>query len=280
MNYKKVELPSKLLTYKDVEEIKLRSLTGNDEKIIAYSNPSNLEVKFVDMLKTVVDGIDPLQLTFGDRTYLLLYLTVDSYGKEYGPVSFYCDNCFQEIHEIIDLNSFDVIKLPENFKQPYEVKLSTTSVYLRLLTVADEIKVLEKETENKNAWLYRYALTMVDQSKNIVEKEKFLENLSLKDLALIKAFHRKFEHGPDMVAKYKCPLCGGEGRVSVPFRFEMLFPNDQILTDRFGAFNCLYFLHLSVTEQEKMEIFEIDWMYNKLIDVKNKENSNDEVENF
>jgi hypothetical protein len=33
-------------------------------------------------------------------------------------------------------------------------------------------------------------------------------------------------------------------------------------------------------EQEKMEIFEIDWMYNKLIDIKNKENSNDEVENF
>lgn len=231
---KKVLLPSELKAYDNVSEVKIRSLTGQDEKIIAYSSPQNLEQKFVEVLKNILEGIDPNLLTLGDRAYLLLYLAIDAYGKDYGPVSFYCENCFQEIHETINLNEFDVIKLPLDFKQPYEVTLTNTSVFLKLLTIADEIKILEKESTNENAWLYRYALSIVDKDKSIEEKETFLENLSLKDLALIKAFHVKFEHGPIMVAEYKCPLCGGDGRVAVPFLVEMLFPNDKIIAERFA----------------------------------------------
>lgn len=235
MEYKKVDLPSRLKAYKDIDEIKIRSLTGKDEKVIAYSNPENLETKFIELLKDVIVGVDPKDLTLGDRAYLLLWLTIDSFGKNYGPVDFYCEHCFNKISDTIDLDSFNVKKLPEDFVQPYEIKLSDSSLKLRLLTINDELKVLEREKQDKNSWLYRYALTVEDGEKTIEEKEKILESLSLKDLGLVKAFHKKFEHGPEMSADYKCSICGGEGRVAVPFQLEMLFPDDKTLEVRFGS---------------------------------------------
>ena len=107
-------------------------------------------------------------------------------------------------------------------------------VKVRLLTVGDMIKVDEMDKSGQNVWLYRYALALTYPDLNSFQKVEYLENLPVSDLALIRAFHDKFFHGPKMESKYECPDCGGTGTMPVPFRIEMLFPYGESLTRNFG----------------------------------------------
>lgn len=231
----KVNLPSRCKVYDvDPASITIRTLKGKDEKIIAEITSDNLVLKMNQLLENVLEGIDPRKLTLGDRQYLLLWLATNSYGKDY-PVEVVCEGCGQLISVTVDLSKLEVEYLPEDYSEPYEVQLSDgKSVYLRLFRVEDEMDILEWESQGKNSWLYRYALTLVDESKNIIEKMKFLEDLEAKDLAKIRAFHEKFDHGPIMESKYECPYCGFKGVMAVPFRIEMVFPIGPTLRRNFA----------------------------------------------
>ena len=75
-----INLPSRCLTYRDSENksvnpsnVKVRTYQGSDEIYLAQINPINLERNYFEVLKSVLFGIDPLQLTLGDRMYLILW---------------------------------------------------------------------------------------------------------------------------------------------------------------------------------------------------------------
>lgn len=219
-----LELPSKYLVYEGLKpgDISIREITGADEEMMAEINPSNLEKKLCMLLANVLKGIDPKKLTLGDRMYILLYLTILSHGNMF-PVELYCEHCFQKTFQEIDLNSFE-IKFLDGGQSPNTTTLSDgTVIEQRLFTVADELKTLDHEAQGKNAWLYKYALTIVNSEKSVAELVEWLRGLASKDLKLIKDFYVRTAHGPIMTAKYTCSHCGGDGVAAVPFRIEMLF---------------------------------------------------------
>ena len=231
-----IQLPSKCKVYSDIDpsSISIRVLKGRDEKLIAEMTHDNLDRKFTAILKNVLVGIDPIKLTLGDRKFVLLWLAINSYSRMF-PVELICDECLQKITIDVDLSTFEVNELPEDFEQPYKIKLSDDSeLYLKLLTIEDELKVVDYERGGKNGWIYRYALSIVDESKSESDKVNLLEDLNVNDLALIRAFHEKYDHGPVMESSYNCPKCGGSGQVAVPFRIEMVFPYGQTLKRNFG----------------------------------------------
>jgi len=86
--------------------------------------------------------------------------------------------------------------------------------------------------------LYRFATSIIKEKDgkelSIWDRVSYLENLASKDLASIRSFHKEFAHGPDMQSDYTCPKCGGEGKVPVPFRTEMLFPYGEALNQYYG----------------------------------------------
>lgn len=234
MEYTKINLPSLGLAYKNFEKFEIRSLTGADEERMAAIATMNVEKKFAELIKSCTRGVDPYDLTLGDKLFILLYLTIDTFGKDY-PGEFYCEHCFQKLYQNFDLNAFDVIALPDNFEQPCPIELSSgKQLYLRLRTVRDEVEVIDAELSKKNGYLLRYALTVVDQTKDIDQKLELLRNMPKKDFDKVKAFHEKYQHGPVMEAKYHCELCGGDGVVAVPFRIEMLFPTGSAIAKRLG----------------------------------------------
>jgi hypothetical protein len=219
-------LPTKCRLYAgvDPEQVCVRTLKGRDEKILAELSSSNLEKKFLTLLKNVVRGVDPAELTYGDRDYIMLWLVINSRGENF-PVSFTCANCLQPIDNYpVNLAEFEVAELPEDFKEPVTITLTDgAQTALRLFRVKDEIKVDDYKRSGGNTWLYQYAITVVDD-KNVVERIAALENMDVRDLDMIKAFHEQHVHGPVMESKYECPKCGGAGLVPVPFRLEMVFP--------------------------------------------------------
>ena len=229
--YEDLVLPSQGKVYENYnpEKIKIRPLLGKDEMILAEISGNNMDKKFNVLIDSVTKGLSANDLTLGDRKYILVWLAMKTYGSKY-PVEFICDHCLENITTQIDMTNFKLKVLPDDFEQPYELKLSDdTKVYLRLMTVADDIRATEYEKNFGNAWLYRFAQVIVDQEKSLKDKIDFLGELPGKDFQLIKAFHEKFDHGPEMKAPYECPKCGGDGLVAVPFRIEMVLPHGETL---------------------------------------------------
>ena len=229
-SYFSVKLPSRCLVYSGIDkdnandQIKIRAFKGIDEKLIAEISADNFEKKFCIILKNVLQGIVPEKLTVGDRQFLMLWETIHSYDKSYN-VEYECEHCWQKSEYIVDLSQLNEMKLPENFVEPYEVKLpeSGSVAKLRLLRIEDLMKVDELSKMGQNVWLYRYALSIVND-KSIWDNVSYLENMSTKDIMVIRAFHDKFNHGVQMETSYECPRCGGTGVMPVPFRLEMLLP--------------------------------------------------------
>jgi len=227
-----LSLPSKCLVYSDVDPsgIQIRTFKGKDEKLIAEISAENFEKKFVLVLRQVLTGIDPMKLTLGDELYLAVWEAINSYSKDFF-LTYECEHCWQKSELTADLSKFELMELPETFKEPVEVTLPVSGdiVKLRLLRVEDIIKVDEISKLGKNVWLYRYALSLVDE-RGIWDRVDYLENMESKDLMQIRAFHDKHIHGPKMEAKYECPKCGGAGTTPVPFRLEMLLPHGETLS--------------------------------------------------
>ena len=234
MEWFPLELPSKCQVYSDVlpETVQIRTLQGKDEKLIAEMSLDNFDAKFSVLLKNIVKGIpDTKNLTMGDRLHIVLWEAINSYSKDY-PIKVTCSECLNEIDVTVDLSSINVTQLPDGFVEPVSRKLSTGNVKLKLLRVADEIRIQEYEKAGKDSWLYRWALSMVDD-KQVWDRLPVLESMGVKDIAVIRAFQEEFKHGPDMKCNYTCPKCGGVGETLIPFRIGLIFPYGNSLTRYF-----------------------------------------------
>jgi hypothetical protein len=237
-NYLPISLPSKCITYDGIKpgDIKIRAYQGRDQIYLAEINPINLEQKYLQVLKSVITGINPELLTLGDRLYIMIWECAKSY-TDIITVNTVCSHCVKQINANIDLRELNVITLPDGFSLPHAVTLpeSKESVHLKFLSINDEIEAERFDEKNEDGLLYRCAKSMVDEL-DVMQRIEKLRVMNSKDISTIRAFQEKYYHGPDLKhGKFKCPKCGQEDVTEIPFRFDFLFPNGDSLTDTFGA---------------------------------------------
>jgi len=218
-------LPSKGILY-GFDKVKIRPMTSKEEKKIASVTARNFNQQMISVLKNTViepEDFNPLELTIGDYTSLITKLRIFTYGSEY-IVEVPCPNCKAISREVYDLYKLDSTWLDENFKEPYEIKLSNNvSVLLRLMRVRDDVEIdqiIQKKRKLQNVpaedeWSYRYAKTIVTiyyegkEVPNLTFNDKilFFESLKGKDAKKIRDFHAMFDHGIDLRVPYKCRSC-------------------------------------------------------------------------
>jgi len=229
-----INLPSRCLPYEvNSEDITVRAYQAKDEIYLAEINPINLESKYYQVLKNVVRGIDPKLLTLGDRLYIMIWECINSYTETI-RLRTVCTHCLEEVSISVDLTKLNSIQLPSDFKQPYLISLpqSDKEINLRLLTVGDELEIEKFEQKNQRP-RYRFARSVVS-GLNVLDRLEEMEKLGTKDYAKIRAFHEKFNHGPDLNTTFVCPKCGEVDDIEVPFRLDFLYPYGEALTDAFG----------------------------------------------
>lgn len=235
--YFNIDLPSNCQVYPGVDpsKVRIRAFTGKEEKAIADATPQNFDRKFQQILASVVEGIDVNKLTLGDRKYIMVWLAINSYTPKF-PVAFECDTCAAKLEMDVDLSEMAIEKLPDGFKEPVQKQLSSGSVTLRLLRVEDELKANDLEKTGQNVWLYRYAFSIIpeDTKMSVLDRANAMESMPSKDIAIIRAFHEEYEHGPVMESQYTCGKCGGDGIIAVPFRIQMFLPSGKTLKRYFG----------------------------------------------
>lgn len=114
-----LSLPSKYLPYEGInkEDVTIRSYTAKDEVYLAEINPINLESKYLQVLKSIVRGIDPKLLTLGDRLWIMIWEYITSYSPTI-KLSTVCSHCLAEVDVSIDLTNLELVKLPDNYHQP------------------------------------------------------------------------------------------------------------------------------------------------------------------
>jgi len=233
--FTKLDLPSRLIPYRDVDCVEVRMLKGKDEKLLGDMNALNFEKRFNTLLSHgVLKGIDPTILTIGDRVYIMVWLAINCYSADY-PVEIICSECFGKSTVSIELGKLDKLYLPKDYKEPHEIELLNKDIVkLRLYRVGDQIQYLDYvQDKGEDNLLYKLAQVMVDD-KNMLERIKYLEELDTKSLGLMRAFQEKYVHGVSLEAAYVCPKCGGKGVTPVPFRLDMVFPAGETIAKSLG----------------------------------------------
>ena len=229
MEIKGITLPSRGLVYNvPLSGISVKTFRGRDEKLLSEMSTQNFEKKFAAVMRGLITGIDPDQLTLGDRGYLMCWQAINSYTPRF-PIHFHCGACETSLSVVADLSKLPIVELPDGFKEPYMLEMvDGTKLGVKLLRVADEISAADVEANAGPNWLYRFALSIVDE-RTLPDRLTWMEDMPAKDLARIRAFHEKFVHGPRMETEYKCTKCEYRGQVKVPMSLALFFPTDEAL---------------------------------------------------
>lgn len=234
---KVIELPSKCKPYPGVDpsRIEIRTMKGCDKKLLADMVTASLEEKFAALLASkdakdvpVLSGIDPRQLTMGDRAFLLVWLQANSQSVKF-PLEFRCGSCSMQLDLTADLSKLPVTVLPDDFVEPLEVTFqSSRKVKVKLLRVGDEIDALRLEKAGQVDYLRRFAMTLVEPV-SLDERIKLLEEADAKDLLLLQALYEQYFHGPLLQQPYECPRCAYQGLVKIPLNLELFFPAASVV---------------------------------------------------
>jgi len=222
--YVPIKLPSRCIPYEgvDPDSIKIRSFVGADSEVMAQVNDSNLYRKFAMIMNRCLQGIEAERLTLGDCVYITLWQAINSYSGKVN-LDFVCEHCFKELFKTIDLDKdLDSIDLSDQYKQLNIREIGGKELPLRLLTVKDQELVFERSLQKLPIVLYECALT-IENEKSVEENLEMLRTLPLKEIHKLEAFQDEFNHGPTLLAPYTCDECKQEGKVEVPFRFELFF---------------------------------------------------------
>ena len=230
-------LPSKGLPYKDKEgkvpTTKIRPMKVKDEKLIAEMTGNNFEVRFLQLIRNTVRGIDAKEMTIGDRLYCILWLRINSYSPKYA-IEFNCLSCNKRILNEFDLSKLTVLELPKDYHEPMEAILEDAGdkIQLRLLRVTDEMEIAQKVASgNDEEWILRYAYSIVG-SMTVPERIKYILGLTSRDFSIIRGYQEIFNHGVDFRQSYTCPDCGATEVLDIPFRPGLLIPEGSAMVSR------------------------------------------------
>lgn len=221
-----LELPSMgLLGYPS--EVEYRDILVGDEETLASASIETYSKTLNSVLKDILNDCPFYeQLATFDRDFILIWLWANNYGIV-KDIEVTCQHCKHEATQTVDLTEFPVTDLKEDIPVPFTIPLKNStmeSVDVHLMTVADEIEVEAYVNKHKKADLETISLiASIDTGfKTTLEKKVTWArtNISAREMAIVRDFHRYFKFGADATIEHVCPECEGVTRGPLPFQTE------------------------------------------------------------
>lgn len=231
-----VKLPSKGLLYEGIpEDITIRAMTTNDEKIIFGSTTPDAVSKVLQRCIVNPENLDISKLLPADETYLMLKLRTHTYGSEYS-IAGQCTECDSTNTYDINLDELPVTYISDDFVEPFNIELpvSGDKLGVKLLRNKDytQVRSQAKKIAKKmhtNAreleYIYRIAKQIVsinDEEIDQVKAQEYVGNLVGKDSAYF--FWKLGEianFGVETTTTVTCKDCGED--FELPFRITSEF---------------------------------------------------------
>lgn len=231
-----VKLPSKGILYEGVpEDVTLRAMTTNDEKIIFGSTTPNAVSKILQRCIVSPEDLDISKLTPSDESYLLLKLRTHTYGSDY-PIVGHCPECGASNTYDINLDELPVTYLNDDFTEPFDIKLPSsedtlsvrllrnhdyTQIHSQTKKIAKKLRANVKELE----FIYRmakYIVKLNGEDIDQVKAQEYVGNLVGKDSAyFFWKINKIANFGVDTTSTVVCKDCGEE--FDLPFEINSEF---------------------------------------------------------
>lgn len=227
-----LDLPSKGQFGYDAS-IQYRDMLAKDEEILASATADNYARTLNGVLKSILMDCSFFEsLCVHDRDYALIWLWANNYETK-KTLEIQCGSCSHEDKHTVDLTKLDVVDPKEGFTGAFTLPLKNCGeVTVRLNTVGDEINAEKHMIKDKN---HRYEYLMLVQSIDVGvpmmldAKIKWVgENITAREMAIIKEFHKHYAYGVKTRLEHKCSSCSEVTIFDLPFSVEdILRPSVQ-----------------------------------------------------
>lgn len=164
-----------------------------------------------------------------DRDFLLLWVFANSYSPK-DKMTMNCTHCGHSEEFTIDLTEFDVNDIDPEIPVPFKMDLKTgDKIEVHLPRVRDELvaESMAKGDSNVDFDDYMLQSTIDVKTQTFKNNEKkfewISENISAKEMSVVKKFHDRFSFGVNDIIERQCKNCGEVNRGRYPFRLENFF---------------------------------------------------------
>jgi hypothetical protein len=218
--------------------IQYRDILAKDEEVL-ISATSDTYVRVLNgVIKDVLNNPSFFEhMSIYDRDFCLIYLWANNYTPR-KIVDVKCKHCNTHENVTVDLTKLDSTAPAEGFKGAMQFDLKSTGkpIKVRLNTVGDEIAVetylANFEGENKPSFEHLMLVRSIDLGVELPldKKNKWVgDHVNVRELALIKKFHRKFVYGVNTTLENTCKKCEGVTSYPLPFSAaEIIYPNADL----------------------------------------------------
>lgn len=236
-----VDLPSNgRMDYPAV--IQYRDMLFKDEKTLASASDDTYVRTLNSVLKSILNDCEFYEdLSIHDRDYLLMWVFANNFSSK-KELEIQCRSCKNIDNVTVDLTELKVVPLSDEYVEPFEITTEKGhEITIRGLKVKDELfaeKYIRNQLEdqkNPDDIIDVMVSLSIDPKKEMRLEDKLQwveDNLTVRDMKLVRHFHEYFSFGPDDIITHECTKCAAEVRGRVPFRIEEYLQSS--VSDDFG----------------------------------------------
>ena len=206
------------------EQIYVKKFNTLNIKNLATINENNINNVINNVIANCVWGIDPGKIMIGDKVWLIYYLRSYTYDDIPFIIRGTCDECGTIKNYEFHLKDLDVTYLDKEVPDYIELSsgdkitltfptISTEGAINRLKN--DQNIVLEINPELLE--LSSYILKVNDQKLSLYKAYEYICNMDAKSFSVFTNEMSELLFSAKPVAKFKCPSCGEELLLPMPF---------------------------------------------------------------
>lgn len=249
-----VELPSKGDFYPEghplykEEYVEIKHMTAREEDILTSKTLLRKGVAIDRLIDSILvdKRIKAKDLLLGDKNAILVYSRIFAYGSDYSS-TVVCPSCGASNKFEFNLNTHS-LRHPSDVEDSglfesldngnFVVSLPKTQakVEVRLLTGADEQRLLKIAAQKKKAKIENADATLTDQMRLFIVSiggssdkkmiNKFIEAAPAADTRLLRKIYNRLTPNLDLTQEFVCSSCGHETDTEVPITPEFFWPNE------------------------------------------------------
>lgn len=221
--------------------VEYRDMLAKDEEVLASTTPDTYVRSLNGVVKSVLNNCSWYeQISVNDRDYALIWLWANNYTPR-KTLEIKCSNksCGHTEKHVVDMTTLEVTDVKEGFTGAFQMTLKKTGkpVKVRLNTVSDELEVealiaKDESGELRKKYDYLMLAASVDVGMRFAldKKAEWVgENLTARELAIVKEFHKRYSFGVKTRLEHTCSECKEVTHFNLPFSAtDVLFPNADL----------------------------------------------------
>lgn len=225
-----IERAREEITLPSGRQVVILEMTASEESKLRELEKLRAGTALESVYESCTEGMTPedlLDLSRGDRTYLMVKIRCLSYGTKY-DFDLRCPSCGGTNAKTVDLSSMEIIHKNPEASDVITLPRTGWEVKLRPLNGRDEHKLAQYQKKTKEDLvayeLFLMLVTVNGKSRDAVSVS-ILKNLPAKDCVAIRQVIQEISDNVDTGLEMICSHCSYEFDAAIPITADFFFPD-------------------------------------------------------